>query len=69
MRAGEAAGLRTVEFTAQSEFLAALGIGEALAQPPAPDQLEAYTALRRAVLELTDPAGLGRIRVLTQAKL
>jgi SAM-dependent MidA family methyltransferase len=69
MRAGEAAGLRTVEFTAQSEFLAALGIGEALAQPPAPDQLEAYTALRRAVMELTDPAGLGRIRVLTQAKL
>jgi SAM-dependent MidA family methyltransferase len=68
MRAGEAAGLRTVEFTAQSEFLAALGIGEALAETPAPDQLEAYTALRRAVMELTDPAGLGRIRVLTQAK-
>jgi SAM-dependent MidA family methyltransferase len=66
-RAGEAAGLRTVEFTTQSEFLAALGIGEALAQPPQPDQLEAYTALRRAVMELTDGAGLGRIRVLIQA--
>jgi SAM-dependent MidA family methyltransferase len=66
--AGEAAGLRTVEFTTQSEFLAGLGIGEALAQPPAPDQLEAYAALRRAVMELTDPAGLGRIRVLIQAK-
>jgi len=69
MRAGEAAGLRTVEFTAQSEFLAASGIGEALAQPPAANQLEAYAALRRAVMELTDPAGLGRIRVLVQAKL
>jgi SAM-dependent MidA family methyltransferase len=68
MRAGEAAGLRSVEFTGQAEFLAALGIGEALAQPPAGDQLEAYAALRRAVMALTDPAGLGRIRVLTQAK-
>ena len=68
MRAGVAAGLSTLEFTTQSEFLAALGVGEALAQPPAGDQLEAYTALRRAVTELTDPAGLGRIRVLTQAK-
>ena len=68
MRAGESTGLSTVEFAAQSEFLAALGIGDALAQPPAPDQLEAYTALRRAVVELTDPAGLGRIRVLVQSK-
>jgi len=68
MRAGEAAGLRTVEFSTQAEFLAALGIGEALAQPPATDQLEAYTALRRAVTELLDPAGLGRIRILIQAK-
>ncbi len=66
--AGEAAGLDTPEFATQSEFLANLGIGEALAQPPAGNQLEAYTALRRAVVELTDPAGLGRIRVLTQAK-
>lgn len=68
MRAGEAADLRAVEFTTQSEFLAALGIGEALAQPPAAGQFEAYTALRRAVTELTDPAGLGRVRVLIQSK-
>jgi SAM-dependent MidA family methyltransferase len=68
MRAGEAAGLHTVEFTTQSEFLAGLGVGEALAEPPAPDQLESYTALRRAVIELTDPAGLGRIHVLVQSK-
>jgi len=67
-RAGEAAGLTTVGWTPQSEFLAALGIGEALARPPAPDQLEAYTALRRAVMELTDPAGLGRITALVMSK-
>ncbi|HEU0074961.1 MAG TPA: SAM-dependent methyltransferase [Dehalococcoidia bacterium] len=67
-RAGDAAGLHTVEFTTQAEFLAALGIGGALAQPPPGDQLEAYTALRRAVVELTDPSRLGRIRVLIQAK-
>jgi SAM-dependent MidA family methyltransferase len=68
IRAGEEAGLTTVTFTTQSEFLAGLGIGEALAQPPLADQLEAYYALRKAVVELTDPAGLGRIRVLLQSR-
>ncbi len=68
MRAGESAGLTTLAFTTQTEFLTSLGIGEALSQPPQPDQLEAYYALRKAVLDLTDPAGLGRIRVLIQAR-
>jgi SAM-dependent MidA family methyltransferase len=68
MRAGAAAGLRVLDFTTQAEFLSALGIGEALAKTPKPDQLEAYTALRRAVIELTDGAGLGRIRVLIQRR-
>jgi SAM-dependent MidA family methyltransferase len=68
MRAGESASLKTLLYTAQSEYLASLGVGEALAQPPQPDQLEAYYALRKAVMELTDPAGLGRIRVLIQGK-
>jgi len=67
-RAGESAGLKTLAFTAQSEFLAGLGIGEALRQPPPADRLEAYVALRRAAIELTDPSGLGRVRVLVQAK-
>jgi len=67
-RAAESAGMRTLAFTSQSEFLAGLGIGEALRQPPPPDRMEAYVALRRAVIELTDPSGLGRIRVLMQAK-
>ncbi|HLF71397.1 MAG TPA: SAM-dependent methyltransferase [Dehalococcoidia bacterium] len=67
-RAGEAAGLRTLRFDTQTEYLASLGIGEVLAQRPAANQLEAYYALRRSVLELTDPTGLGRIRVLIQGR-
>jgi SAM-dependent MidA family methyltransferase len=66
MRAGESSGLQTLTLTTQADFLAALGIGEALAQPPAASDLEAFYALRRSVLELTDAAGLGRIRVLIQ---
>jgi SAM-dependent MidA family methyltransferase len=67
-RAGEAAGLTTLGLTTQAQYLAALGIGEPLAQRPAPDALEAYYALRRAVIDLTDTSGLGRIKVLLQAK-
>jgi len=68
LRAGEAAGLQTVAQTTQAEFLAALGIGEALSRPPEASELESYVALRRAVIELTDMSGLGRIRVLIQSK-
>lgn len=67
-RAGEAAGLKTVLQATQAEYLAALGIADALAQPPAADRLEAYYAVRRAAIELTDMAGLGRIQVLLQSK-
>ena len=67
-RAGEAAGLTHLGTTTQAEFLARLGIGEALAAPPDATQLEAYYALRRAVMELTDASGLGRITVLTMGK-
>jgi len=73
---GRRHGLEPLGVTSQSRFLAALGIGEALArlsggQAPAPGTdlpLEEYYARRRAVSELLDPAGLGRIRVLVQAK-
>jgi len=68
IRAAESAGLTTIAFTTQTEYLTSLGIAEALSETPQPDQLEAYYALRKAVLELTDPAGLGRIRVLIQGK-
>jgi SAM-dependent MidA family methyltransferase len=67
-RAGEDAGLTTLGISTQTEFLAALGIGEALTEAPAPDRIEAYYALRKAVVELTDASGLGRIRVFVQGK-
>jgi SAM-dependent MidA family methyltransferase len=66
--AGESAGLRTLGLTSQTQFLAALGIGEAVAKGPAGGDLEAYYALRRSVIELTDPSGLGRVSVLVQGK-
>ena len=82
---GRRHGLELLGITTQSRFLAALGIGEALARTPprrartgprlgaavrpaAELPLEEYYARRRAVTELLDPAGLGRIRVLVQAK-
>lgn len=67
-RAGEDAGLTTVGLLSQAEFLTNTGIAEAL--PPADDEidLEERLARRRAVSELRDPAGLGRIKVLVQAK-
>jgi SAM-dependent MidA family methyltransferase len=68
-RAGEEAGLRSLGLLPQTQFLTSLGIGEAMAPPGEGDlNLEEYYARRRAVLELVDPAGLGRIRVLVQAK-
>ena len=70
MRAGDANGLEVAGFTTQSRFLAALGVGEAVeaVARESPDALEEYYARRRAVQELIDPAGLGRIRVLAQRK-
>ncbi len=68
-RAGEGAGLTALGMTSQSEFLSNLGIAEAVRPVGEGDvSLEAYYARRRAVTELVDPAGLGRIRVLIDAK-
>ena len=68
-RAGEESGLRTLGLVSQGEFLTDLGIGEAMAPPGEGDvDLEEYYARRRAVSELVDPAALGRIRVMVQAK-
>jgi len=68
-QAAEEAALETVGLTSQSQFLAALGIGGALAGPARGDlPLEEYYSRRRALTELLDPAGLGRIRVLIQSK-
>ena len=69
-RAGRERGLETAGFTTQARFLANLGIGagvDAVAKESR-EALEEYYARRRAVQELIDPAGLGRIRVLAQRK-
>lgn len=68
-RAGEGSGLHTLRLITQSQFLENLGITEALVTtPPDSTNLAEYAARRRAVTELLDPGGLGRIRVLVQAK-
>lgn len=68
-RTGEEAGLRTLGLVSQSEFLANLGIAEAMGPPSEGDgNLEEYYARRRAVSELVEPEALGRIRVLVQVK-
>jgi SAM-dependent MidA family methyltransferase len=68
-RTGEEAGLRTLGLVSQSQFLTSLGITETLA-PPSGDRpdMEEYFARRRAVMELLDPGGLGRVKVLIQAR-
>ncbi|MCH8200522.1 MAG: SAM-dependent methyltransferase [Chloroflexi bacterium] len=68
-RSGEDAGLQTLGLTTQAQFLTALGIGEAL-QPPAGERpdMEEFFARRRSVTDLIDPGGLGRAKVLVQAK-
>lgn len=64
--AGAVGGLEPVGFTGQREFLSALGIHQAVSVPGL--TFEEVLARRRAVLALTDPAGLGRVRVLAQAR-
>ncbi len=66
--AGEEAGLKTLALVSQSEFLTNFGTGEALPPHGSELSLEERLARRRAVSELVDPAGLGRIKVLVQAK-
>jgi len=66
-RTGEEAGLTTLGLLSQSEFLANLGIGDALATPDG-GEIEEYFARRRAVMELLDPGGLGRIKALVQGR-
>ena len=69
-RAGEAAGLRTVAMTDQSDFLVRMGIGDGVAAVAREGsaQLEEYFARRNVVLDLIDPGKLGRIKVLLQSK-
>lgn len=69
VQAGREHGLEPLGLTSQSRFLAALGIAAGLErQADGELSLEEYYARRRAVTELIDPASLGRIKVLIQAK-
>ena len=65
-RAGEDAGLRTIGTTDQADFLVGMGIGESIASvaQQRPGEMEEYFARRRVVMDLIDPARLGRIKVL-----
>jgi SAM-dependent MidA family methyltransferase len=63
-RSGSNAGLALAGFTTQHAWLTALGIHEALRLPAGEAPGEEHFARRRAVAELTEPAGLGRIRAL-----
>jgi SAM-dependent MidA family methyltransferase len=69
-RAGDTAGLRTVAMTDQSDFLVRMGIGDGVAAVAREGaaQLEEYFARRHVLLDLIDPAKLGRIKVLLQGK-
>jgi len=67
-RAGEQAGLATLGLVSQSQFLSNLGISEALRLGESDRNLEEYHRRKRAVLELLDPAGLGRIKALVQTR-
>jgi SAM-dependent MidA family methyltransferase len=68
-RAGEEAGLTTLGILTQCELLMNLGIQEAMLPPGEGEAgLEDYYARRRQALELIDPAGLGRIKVLVQCR-
>jgi len=64
----EEAGLTTIGLKTQSEFLVNLGMLEGIALRGGATNMEEHYARRRAVTELLDPAGLGRIKVLIQSK-
>ncbi|HJM74670.1 MAG TPA: SAM-dependent methyltransferase [Dehalococcoidia bacterium] len=68
--AAAAEGFASVPPVAQAEALTALGIGDALtaARERASEDVARFATDRRAAETLLDPAELGRIRVLVQAK-
>ena len=68
IEAGREQGLELLGFLSQSDFLHNLGISAALAPPAEGRDFEEYAARRRAVFELTEATGLGRIRILIQGK-
>lgn len=69
-RTGEAAGLTTLGITDQSSFLVRMGIGDGIARvaQERPNEMEEYFARRKVVMDLIDPARLGRVKVLLQGR-
>jgi SAM-dependent MidA family methyltransferase len=64
--AAHSAGLSTVGISTQAEALMGLGIEDRLREIQADPgtTIEAYTALRAALMRLLDPAAMGRFRVM-----
>jgi SAM-dependent MidA family methyltransferase len=68
-RAGERVGLETVGLISQAALLRRLGLGSYLqALDRSTVSAWAHEANRRALLELIDPAGLGRVQALLQTR-
>ena len=69
-RAAAAAGLDHLGTTTQAEFLVGLGTEELLQaiQADPATTLEAYLAVRSALMRLLDPAAMGRFRVMAFAR-
>jgi SAM-dependent MidA family methyltransferase len=66
-RAGEAAGLHTIALTDQASFLLRLGLAQGVSEvAQEAGQMEEYFARRKVVMDLIDPARLGRVKVLLQ---
>jgi SAM-dependent MidA family methyltransferase len=69
VRAGDSAGLRSVAYLSQRDLLLDLGLREWLARldPARLTPADLFNA-RAAAAELVDPAGLGKFKVLVQAR-
>ena len=67
MRAGKEEGARTLALVDQAGYLSQSPVIELL-QRPDTRSLEGYFSFRQAFQVLTDPVGLGRIKVLLQGK-
>ena len=64
--AAEASGFAVLGPTSQAEFLMAMGVGQLVKSSR--DDMQEFFARRNAVQQLTDAAGLGRIRVMAAVK-
>ncbi|HXG36940.1 MAG TPA: SAM-dependent methyltransferase, partial [Dehalococcoidia bacterium] len=67
--AGRESGLELLGIVTQADFLSRLGLWQAIERTEGQGlSMEEYFNRRRALLDLSDPQGLGRIRLMAQAK-